>query len=255
MNKTTMKALILAGGAGTRLRPYTITIPKPLLPIGEMSALEMLIRQLARDGIQEIRMTVAYKANLMQAMLGDGRELGVKIDYYCENQPLGTAGCLAMQQDWFDQDLLVCNGDLLTNVDFSQVLRFHRQAKADISLCVRKQKVPIPYGVVGFNSSNDLESYQEKPTLEYWVSMGLYVVSPQAQSLIPQGERMDMPDLHLKTKASGGKVQCIPIEGPWYDIGAFEDYNQACAAFSEAPGRFLDAPTNSIPSPDADGLS
>ena len=250
-----MKALILAGGTGTRLRPYTITIPKPLLPIGDMSALELLIRQLARDGIQEIRMTVAYKANLMQAMLGDGQELGVKIDYYCEDQPLGTAGCLAMQGDWFDQDLLVCNGDLLTNVDFSQVLKSHRQAKADISLCVRKQEVPIPYGVVEFSPSHHLDSYHEKPTLEYWVSMGLYVVSPQAQTLINQGERMDMPDLHLKMKASGGKVQCIPINGPWYDIGAFEDYDRACAAFTESPDQFLEAPTGSISPSGVDDLS
>lgn len=250
-----MKALILAGGTGTRLRPYTITIPKPLLPIGDMSALELLIRQLARDGVHEIRMTVAYKANLMQAMLGDGHELGVKIDYFCEDQPLGTAGCLAMQGDWFDQDLLVCNGDLLTNVDFSQVLKRHQQAQADISLCVRKQEVPIPYGVVGFDTTHLLESYQEKPTLDYWVSMGLYVVSPQTQQLIPTGERMDMPDLHLKSKSTGGKVQCIPVDGPWYDIGAFEDYNRACAAFAESPDRFLEAPAGSILSQGSEGLS
>ena len=240
-----MKALILAGGAGTRLRPYTITIPKPLLPIGDMSALELLIRQLARDGVQQIRMTVAYKANLMQAMLGDGRELGVEIDYFCEEEPLGTAGCLALQGEWFDQDLLVCNGDLLTNINFADIMTAHRVAASEVSLCVRKQEVPIPYGVVEFNEELDLQAYDEKPTLSYWVSMGLYVISPAAKQHIASGTRMDMPDLHLKSKSAGRRVQCIPVEGPWFDIGAFEDYDRACAAFNASPDLFLQPPETS----------
>jgi NDP-sugar pyrophosphorylase family protein len=201
--------------------------------------LEILIRQLARDGVDDIRLTVAYQANLIRAMFGDGERWGVRIEYFTEDHPLGTAGCLALQGSWFDRDVLVCNGDLLTNVDFRQIVDIHRQRNAHITICVRPQKFHVPYGVVEFDAAERLTAYREKPTLSYWVSMGIYVVSPAVTALITPGERIDMPDLHLRCSAAERLVHCAPQEGIWYDIGTLDDYDRACQAFAQSPETFL----------------
>ncbi|MFM7846464.1 MAG: sugar phosphate nucleotidyltransferase [Planctomycetota bacterium] len=234
-----MKAVILAGGMGTRLRPYTITIPKPLLPIGNYSALEILVRQLVRDGIQELRITLAYQASLVQAMFGDGGRWGAKIDYFVEPRPLGTAGCLAHLGDWFDQPLVVCNGDLLTNINLAQLVHEHQQRSADITIAVRPQEVKVPYGVVEFSAEGLLAEYREKPTLSYWVSTGIYVVSPTALPLIPLDQPLDMPTLHLRARDAGLRVFCVPRHDSWFDIGAVEDYDRACQAFAASPEQYL----------------
>jgi NDP-sugar pyrophosphorylase family protein len=234
-----MKAVILAGGTGTRLRPYTITIPKPLLPIGNYSALEILIRQLVRDGIEEIRITLAYQASLVQAMFGDGGRWGAKIDYFVEPRPLGTAGCLAHLGDWFDQPLVVCNGDLLTNINLAELVGEHGRRGADITIAVRPQEVKVPYGVVEFSDQGFLSQYREKPTLSYWVSTGIYVVSPTTLPLIPGDQPLDMPALHLRARDAGLQVFCVPRQETWFDIGAVEDYDRACQAFANSPEQFL----------------
>lgn len=234
-----MKAVILAGGIGTRLRPYTITIPKPLLPIGNHSALEILIRQLVRVGVHDIRLTIAYQANLLQSMFGNGSRWGAEIDYFVESEPLGTAGCLAKLGKWFDQPLLVCNGDLLTTINFADLIHEHSRRQADITIAVRQQVVNVPYGVVDFSPSGELADYCEKPQLSYWVSTGIYVVSPTVARLIPNDQPLDMPTLHMRARGAGLRVICLPRHDPWFDIGALDDYDRACQAFAASPELFL----------------
>lgn len=234
-----MKAVILAGGKGTRLRPYTITIPKPLLPIGEISSIELLARQLAAAGATELFVSLAYKGGLIQAMLGDGSSIGTSIHYVTEDRPLGTAGCLRLIAPRLDQPVIVCNGDLLCDFAFDAVLSSHRESGAAITICVREQQVPIPFGVVEFDDQQRLSDYREKPMLSYWVSTGVNVISPEAVSLIASDERIDMPDLHLRALARGLPVRCMPLSGQWFDIGSFADYQRACEVFEQDPGHFL----------------
>ena len=135
--------------------------------------------------------------------------------------------------------MLVCNCDLLTNVDFGRVMTEHEQQRADITICVRRQEVRVPYGVVEYNDQQILSAYREKPTLAYSVSMGIYVIHPSMARLIAPDERIDMPDLHLRGQSAGKLVRCSPQDGIWYDIGALEDYERACQAFAQDPATFL----------------
>ncbi len=234
-----MKALILAGGQGTRLRPYTLTVPKPLLPLGELPVLEVVLRQLAHAGCEEAVITLAYRANLLRAFFGDGEEVGLRLSYMVEDPPLGTAGALGRLRDWADRPVLVVNGDLLTDLDFADIYRHHERRRPATTVGVIKRDVPLDFGLVEMDGSNRLVAYREKPRLEHFVSMGVNVIDPSALDLIGDGEAIHMPELHQRAVEAGRTVECYVANCTWLDIGRPDDYERAAELFAEQPGRFL----------------
>jgi NDP-mannose synthase len=238
-----MTAIILAGGKGTRLKPFTMTIPKPLLPLGDVPVLEIVIKQLAAAGFTRIILCLGHMAPLFSAMLGDGSKWGVRIDTVLEEEPLGTAGALRLI-DNPGESFLVMNGDLLTTIDFAALTSFHCHSKALATIAVNKRNVFIDYGVVISDKADRLTKYREKPTIHYAVSMGIYMLSKKALKLIPKRGRFDMPQLMSAVKQKHNAVFCYKTDCYWQDIGRFDDYQTASEDFTKEPDRFLPARQN-----------
>jgi NDP-sugar pyrophosphorylase family protein len=232
-----MMAVILAGGSGVRLKPFTITIPKPLLPLGDIPILEVLLRQLSAAGFTRVVLTVGPMSPLFSASFGDGSRWRLKIEYCVEGDPLGTAGALAGVNDP-EKCILVMNGDILTTIDYRALMETHQNAKAGATIAVTRREVNIDYGVV-IRDGQELKEYREKPKIDYEVSMGINVVAAESLALIPAGEKFDMPDLMMAVKNSGKPVVCYPTDCYWQDIGRFEDYQRASDDFVANPSRFL----------------
>ena len=235
-----MIAVILAGGKGTRLKPFTMTIPKPLLPLGDMPILEVVIRQLVHAGARRVVLTLGHMAPFFRTVLGDGSQWGIKLDYVYEDEPLGTAAPLRQIRD-LNEDFLVMNGDLLTTLDFAELVRHHRARGAWGTIALSQRVVPIDYGVVESEDDGTLRRYVEKPNLPYEVSMGINVLSPRALQFIPETGRFDMPDLMLAIRDAGKPVYCYRTTSYWQDIGRLDDYQRASEDFSKDQGRFLPA--------------
>jgi NDP-sugar pyrophosphorylase family protein len=233
-----MMAVILAGGKGTRLKPFTMTIPKPLLPLGDVPIIEVVLKQLARSGFKQVVMTLGHMAPLFQAHVGDGTKFGLKISHLIEEQPLGTAGPLRLIRD-LDENFLVMNGDLLTTLDFHALLQFHSQNKAWGTISLQRREVRIDYGVVHTSEDGRLSNYDEKPTISYEVSMGINVLSRNCLPFIPANGKYDMPQLMLDMHKAGHRVMCYRPNCYWKDIGRFDDYQEASADFDADPERFL----------------
>jgi NDP-mannose synthase len=233
-----MKAVILAGGKGTRLAPYTRVLPKPLMPVGEMPILEILIRQLKHEGVNEVVLTVGHMAGLLRAFFGDGEEFGVHIRYSYEDTPLGTAGPLALV-DGLDDTFVVTNGDVLTTLRVSQLVQFHKEQGAAATIAMHRRKVKIDLGVILCNGGADVVGYIEKPTYDYEVSMGIYVFEPRVLSYIPHGQYLDFPNLVHKLLGAREKVVGFPFEGYWQDLGRPDDYDQANLDFEQLRNEFL----------------
>jgi NDP-sugar pyrophosphorylase family protein len=225
-----MRTVILAGGRGTRLRPYTTIIPSPLVPVGDMPILEIVIRQLRHAGITDIVMAVGHLAELLEAYFGDGSRLGMRIAYSREVIPLGTAGPLALIP-WLDETFLVMNGDVLTTIDYTALIAAHRRSDALATIATHRRDVRIDLGVIETDASGRPTDYIEKPTYHYRVSMGIYIFEPAALGYIPQGQRFDFPELILRLLAAGQPVQSFPFDGYWLDIGRPDDYEQAIEEF------------------------
>lgn len=221
-----IQAVILAGGRGTRLAPYTTVFPKPLMPVGGMPILELLLRQLARHQITDISLAVGYLASLLMAYFADGKRQGVNIKYCLESEPLGTAGPIKNIGN-INGTFLVMNGDLLTDIDFGQLTEFHRSRGATATVGLYEKEVKIDLGVVDMDSEQHLVAYREKPTFQFNVSMGVYVLEPAALRYIPEGRRFDLPDLILALKNAGEKVVGYRHHGYWLDIGNPADYEKA----------------------------
>jgi len=233
-----MDAVILAGGKGTRLRPFTMTIPKPLLPLGDVPIVEIVIRQLAAGGFDRIILTLGHMAPLFSTLLGDGKRLGVDVQYCYEETPLGTAGPLRLIENLSDP-FLVMNGDLLTTISFRDLILHHRTMGAVATIASSCREVYIDYGVVDANERGMLAGYREKPTLDYQVSMGINVLSREALDFIPADTRFDMPELMLTLMRAGHDVACYQTHCYWQDIGRFDDYQRASEDFTSDPARFL----------------
>jgi len=225
-----MRAVILAGGKGTRLAPYTTILPKPLMPIDGVPILEVMIRQMKRYGIDDITLTVGHLSYLLESYFQDGSRFGVQIRYAHEEVPLGTAGPLAGIDD-LDDTFLVTNGDVLTTLDFKRLLEFHQEHGAITTIAVIEREVKINLGVVHVNSRHEVEGYTEKPTMNYRVSMGIYVFEPKVLTFIPKGEYMDFPDLVHKLLDEGERVVGYPFDGYWKDLGNQKDYQEAAEEF------------------------
>lgn len=238
-----MKAVVLAGGKGTRLAPYTKIMPKPLVPIGDMPILEILLRQMKRAGIEEVILTVNHLAQLLQAFFQDGRQLGLHIDYSLENKPLGTAGPLALIADRVEDTFLVTNGDVLTTLDLRELVAEHRRSGAIATIAAHQRQVKIDLGVLQFNGSDgrsgELTDYIEKPTYDFCVSMGIYVFEPGVLKYIPHNQYLDFPDLVLKLIQAGEHVNGYRFGGYWQDLGRLEDYEQAVQDFEAIKPQIL----------------
>jgi len=226
-----MKAVVLAGGKGTRLAPYTKILPKPLMPLGDMPILEILLRQMKKAGVEEAILTVGHLAELLRAFFQDGSRFGLKIDYSYEDKPLGTAGPLSLVAERLDDTFLVMNGDVLTTLDIRDLVMAHRQSGAIATIASHDRKVKVDLGVLEFDGSNVLTGYIEKPTYDFFVSMGIYVFEPGVLQYIQYNQYLDFPDLVLKLIESGERVMGYHFDGYWQDLGRPDDYELAVQEF------------------------
>src|SRR6267378_2800716 len=232
-----MRAVILAGGKGSRLAPYTTVLPKPLMPIVDTPILEIVLKQLKSSGFDDVVLAVGHLASLIKTYFGDGSELGIRITYIHESSPLGTAGPLA-NIDGLNETFLVMNGDILTDLDYRKRVEHHRDGGGMMTIATYRRTVKIDFGVLEI-VDGAVSKYVEKPTLDYVVSMGIYVMEPAVKDQIKRGEYMDLPDLVRLLLAAGKRVQAFPFDGRWLDIGRQEDFTEAQARFAEHREHFL----------------
>jgi NDP-mannose synthase len=233
-----MKAVILAGGKGARLAPYTKILPKPLMPIGDMPILEVLLRQLKKAGVDEAILTVGHLAQLLQAFFQDGERLGIKVSYSFEETPLGTAGPLSLVES-LDSTFLVANGDILTTLPIEDLVETHRKTGAMTTIAMHKRQVNVDLGVIETKGSNEIVGYIEKPRYDFNVSMGIYVFEPSVLSYIEKNQYLDFPDLVLRLLAAGERVLGYPFHGYWQDLGRPDDYEQAVMDFTTMRSQIL----------------
>ena len=234
-----LKAVILAGGKGTRLAPYTRIFPKPMMPIGDKTILEVLLTQLKYAGVKEVIITVGHMAGLIRAFFQDGSNYGLKISYSLENLPLGTAGPISLLQG-LDEPFIVSNGDVLSTLDFNKLVNFHKtQGDAIATIATHHRKVHIDLGVIQTDAKDTVIGYNEKPDIDYLVSMGIYVFDPAILAYIPHGEYLDFPDLVWKLLDGGQRVANYQYDGYYQDLGRPEDYEQACEDFGSLREQFL----------------
>lgn len=232
------QAVILAGGQGLRLRPYTTILPKPLLPVGEIPILEILIRQLKHYGFKNILIATGYLAELIEAYFGDGRRWGVCIRYVRESKPLGTAGALRLAAPT-ESDFLVLNGDVLTDMNFTHLFKWHKQQKAAASIAVKERKIQNDFGVIEAGADHELKAYHEKPQQTSLVSMGINVVNAKVRSFIKKDECIGIPDLMLRLKGASRRVCCYQVPCQWLDLGRQEDLEGAQDIFEHHKKKFI----------------
>lgn len=225
-----MKAVILAGGLGTRLAPLTKVIPKPLLPVGESSVLEIQLRHLKKNGFKEIFLCLWYKSELFEAYFGNGKKFGLKIHYSHEKIHLGTAGPIRLLADKLDKPFLVLNGDILTNMNFRNLAAFHKKMKAALSIVSKKVTIPLHYGVIR-HSGDRVLNIEEKPALSAEINAGIYFMDPKVLKLMPNNTKYSMDDLIKKLIKIKSSVYRFKLEKYWLDIGQMEDYNKAQEIF------------------------
>jgi NDP-mannose synthase len=236
------RAVILAGGEGTRLRPYTTVLPKPLMPVGDRPVLDIVVRQLKAHGFERITMATGYLAELIEAFFRDGSAYGIPIDYYREREPLGTVGALALIEGLAQDDVLVMNGDVLTDIDFGALLERHRASDAVATIATKERQIEVSLGVLRFAEEGDptrLTGYDEKPVIDYTASMGVYCFAPSALAHIRAGERLDFPDLVLRLIAADEVVRAWPTTDYWLDIGRHDDYERAQEDFESLRDRLI----------------
>ena len=223
-----MKALLLAGGKGTRLLPYTTVIPKPLMPVGNRPIIEILLLQLRVAGIFEITIALGYLGHLLRAYFGNGERLGVQLSYVDEATPLGTAGPIGIAYEQLGDEFLLMNWDLLTTLCFEKLIRFHTEHQADVTIGTYRRQINIDFGVLQIDDQKSLLSYKEKPVLDYLVSMGVYVINKKAIArFVCPVKRIDAPELILALLADKKRIYCFQDDCYWLDIGRPEDYQLA----------------------------
>jgi NDP-sugar pyrophosphorylase family protein len=236
MNK---HAIILAGGKGTRLRPYTVVLPKPLMPIGDYPILEVIIKQLAKHGFASITLAVNHQSDIIKAFFGDGSKWGIKIDYSVELLPLGTMGPLKLIKNLPD-NFLVMNGDILTDISFSEFFNKHVNNEALFSISSYNRNQLVDYGVLEVNKENLLSGFTEKPVNRYAVSMGIYMLNKEVLNYIPDNEAFGFDNLMLKLLYENKRVFVENFTGYWLDIGRPDDYLEAIEKFEIMKNKFLD---------------
>ena len=233
------RAILLAGGKGTRLRPYTVVLPKPLMPIGDYPILEVVVRQLARSGFGRITMAVNHQAELIKAFFGDGAKWGVSIDYSLEDMPLGTMGPLRLIAD-LPEHFLVMNGDILTDLDFASFYQEHVTHDRLFTISSHRRQQAIDYGVLEKDKAGHLKGFREKPRSDFEVSMGVYMVSSKVLEFIPRHRPYGFDQLMLDLMGAARKVNVASFDGYWLDIGRPDDYMQAIEEFDGMKNKLID---------------
>lgn len=232
-----MQAVILAGGKGTRLRPYTTIFPKPLMPIDDIPILEIIVRQLASSGISKITFAVGHLKELIEAYFGDGSRWGVEIKYSYEDKPLGTAAPIKLIKNLSD-NFIVMNGDILTNLRYDKLIQTHLAKKCICTITTYKKRLKIDLGVLHVDNYQ-VKEYVEKPIKEYLVSMGVYVFNKQILEFIPSEEYYDFPQLINSLIQKKQPIRTYDFQGLWLDIGRPTDYEEAIGIFSTNRSEFL----------------
>jgi NDP-sugar pyrophosphorylase family protein len=232
-----MRAVILAGGLGMRLRPYTAILPKPLLPIGERPVIEHILRRLSAFGVERVDLSVAHLGELIRIYLSEATDLTDSLDlrWHWEDEPLGTAGALKVIPD-LEGTFLVMNGDVLSNIDLGELAEVHDKSDAALTIAMRAQRVDISLGVIE-SSEGVVTGYNEKPTLHYEVSMGIYIYEQRALGYLPEGA-CQFPDLVKLLLEAGERVAAYRSDADWFDIGTFPEYERAVRYVEENPSAF-----------------
>lgn len=234
-----MKAVILAGGKGTRLHPYTLVLPKPLVPIGPKSVLEILIRRLRKFGFDEIIISIGYLGSLIRSLCGDGSKWGINISYCEEPEPLGTIGPLTLVEDRLTETFLVCNGDVITDLDIYKFIEFHKKKDVIATIATTKCKTKISLGVLECNGDSEIMNFIEKPEREYLASMGIYLFEPEVFNYIPKNVPFGFDDLMRAFLFNKVPVYSYVDGGYWLDIGRQEDFRKAQDEFAKNPEKIL----------------
>ena len=222
--------ILMVGGLGTRLRPLTKNIPKPMLNVGGQPILDTIVKGFVDKGFANITMCVGYKSNIIQDYFKDGSDFNANIDYVLEDKRMGTAGALTLLNKKPSEPFFVMNGDLLTNVDYSNILDFHKSINSKATMCVREYDIEVPYGVVKMNNENII-SIEEKPIHSFFVNAGIYLIDPECIDLIPKNEFYDMTSLFEAMLANNKKTTSFPLKEYWLDIGRIGDYEKANREF------------------------
>lgn len=233
------RAVVLAGGRGTRLHPYTVVIPKPLVPVGDLPILEIIIRQLARHGFRHVTLAVNHQAELIRAFFGDGTKWGIEIDYSLEDKPLSTMGPLKLIQN-LPENFLVMNGDILTDLNFRKFAAHHVVNGNVFTIASHRREERIDYGVLDVGGHGYLAGFKEKPSMSYQVSMGIYMVSQKALDLIPENTHYGFDNLMHDLIVAGMPAAVHIHDGQWLDIGRPDDYASAVERFENKRAFFLD---------------
>jgi len=233
-----MQAVILAGGKGTRLRPYTAVLPKPLMPIGDMPVVEVIVRQLRSAGFERLVLAVGYLPHLFRAFIGDGERFGGPIEFVLEEAPLGTAGALGLISG-LDSDFLLINGDTLTNLDYRAFMEYHRRHGAIATIATHSRENKVDYGVLEIGDDQRLVGYVEKPVQTYHVSMGVNAFRANVLKYVPPNRYLDIPQLMNDLMDRGEQVRCYKSDCFWLDIGRPADYERAVEIFQERRAEFL----------------
>ncbi|HOE10287.1 MAG TPA: sugar phosphate nucleotidyltransferase [bacterium] len=237
MNRTE-RVVILAGGKGHRLRPFTWVLPKPLVPIGELSILEIVIRQLHYFGFTRITLAVGYRADLVMAVMGDGHRFHVEIDYSIEEKPLGTIGPLS-RLGKLEETVLVINGDTLTDLNYVDFLEYHKKQGGIATIAATRRHTTVDFGTLTCDENYRVISFSEKPSFDYIVSMGVYAFSPDILNWIPQDGPFWFDNLMENLLKAGEPVHTYPFLGRWLDIGRLEDYEKAVEEFDQNRSVYL----------------
>lgn len=232
------RAVVLAGGRGTRLRPYTVVLPKPLMPIGDYPILEVIVRQLVSQGFTHITLAVGHQAEIIRAFFGDGSAWGARIDYSREDRPLSTIGPLRLIPD-LPEHFFLMNGDVLTDRSFSGLFEEHESSGARFTISAARRRPTIDYGVLRVDEESRLTGFSEKPTMEYLVSMGVYVLNRDLLSLVPESTPYGFDTLMRDLLDRGERVNVSAYDGYWMDIGRPDDYMQAIDEFEQMKDRLF----------------
>jgi len=226
LSNTDLSENALAGGLGSRLQPLTEDKPKPLLSVGDKPILETILESFVEQNFRRFYISVNYKADAIKEHFADGGKWNAEIRYLEEEPRLGTAGALDLIPERPELPLLVMNGDLLTRVNFQDLLDYHRDQKAEATMCVREYDFQVPFGVVEIDDHN-IRSIDEKPVHRFFVNAGIYVLEPGLIDLIPKGEYFDMTDLFARALEKGYETQAFPIHEYWLDVGRIDDLDRA----------------------------
>lgn len=226
-----MRAILMVGGQGVRLRPFTTTIPKPLVPVGgEFPILEVLLRQLSHYGVRDVTLATGHLGHLIESYVGDGNHWGLDVDYWQDKTPLGTVGPLVEHLDELPDHFLLMNGDLLCDIDFRDLYDFHRRSSNLVSVAAARRQIRIDFGVLSADGDT-LQEFREKPELEYLVNMGIYAISRRSLERFQPGEELGADQL-IRDCIEAERASVYRFDGYWLDIGRPEDYDRANAEFA-----------------------